>query len=280
MATVYRNYDREALDRQYDNSRAVPEHERYFERYRELSAKTRARSVCRLDVPYGSGTLETLDVFPVATHGAPTWVFVHGGWWRRLDKSDFSFIADSLLPAGISFVSVNYALAPSVTVPEIVREVRAATRWVFDHLHEWGGDPNKTYIGGHSVGGHLAALAALTDPVCGLTSVSGVHDVEPVFLSYVNDWARMRAEDVTALSPVRNLPARSLPLVACAGAKETDEFRRQTAILAQAWRARGYPVTEMYLEGQDHFSIVLELRDPKSPLTQAILAQCLETARR
>jgi arylformamidase len=219
--------------------------------------------------------MEKLDLFAVTAAEAPTFIFLHGGWWRRLDKSDFVYVADPLNAAGISVVNVNYALAPNVTIPEIVREVRAATRWTFEHARDWNGDPSRIFIGGHSVGGHLSGLAAVTDPVAGLTTISGVHDVEPVFLSYANEWAQMRAEDVVPLSPIKNLPSRNIPLIACAGAEETDEFRRQTTIYAQAWRERGYPVTESYLEKHNHFSIMLELADPKSALTQAIIAQCL-----
>ena len=224
---------------------------------------------------YGSGEMEKLDLFPVAAAGAPTFIFVHGGWWRRLDKSDFVYVADPFNAAGISFVNVNYALAPNVTIPEIVREVRAATRWTFEHVRDWKGDPNCIFIGGHSVGGHLSALAAVTDPVAGLTTISGVHDVEPVFLSYANEWARMRAEDVVPLSPIHNLPQRSIPLIACAGADETDEFRRQTTIFAKAWRERRYPVSESYPKNQNHFSIMLELATPQSTLMQEMIAQCL-----
>ncbi|MGH7328964.1 MAG: alpha/beta hydrolase [Polyangiaceae bacterium] len=276
--SVYNGYDREELDRQLDNSRAVPNHEEYFARYRELSAKSRAQREGRLDIPYGGGEMEKLDVFAAPATDGPTFIFVHGGWWRRLDKSDFVYVADPFVSAGISVVNVNYALAPNVTIPEIVREVRAATRWTFEHVRDWNGDPSRIFIGGHSVGGHLAALAAVTDPVAGLTTISGVHDVEPVFLSYVNEWARMGPEDVVPLSPIKNLPARRIPLIAAAGEKETDEFRRQTAIYARAWRERGYPVSERYPD-HDHFSIMLELADAESELTREIVAQCLSAAK-
>lgn len=274
MSAIYRGYDRDALDRQYDNSRAFPDYERCFEVYRALSERTRRELTCRLDVPYGETAMETLDIFPSGVEDGPTWIFVHGGYWRRLDKSDFSFVADPLTDAGISVVSVNYALAPNVTIGEIVRQVRAATHWTLAHVAEWNGDPQRVFVGGHSVGGQLAALAASTEDVQGVTSISGLADLEPVMLSYVNEWAKLRPEDIAPLSPLHQIPSRAMPLIAYAGAKETDEFRRQTAILAEAWRARDYPVDEGYLEGQDHFTIALELHDATSPLTKAILAQC------
>ena len=275
MKTVYAGYDQDALDRQYDNSRAFPDYERFFGLYRSLSQRARDELTCKLDVPYGPSEMEKLDVFPSGSDDGPTWIFIHGGYWRRLDKSDFSYIADPFTAHGVTLISVNYALAPNVTVHEIVRQVRAATSWVLENIGDWNGDPDRVFIGGHSVGGQLAALVAATHPVEGLTSISGLADLEPVRLSYANEWARLKPEDDVPLSPVHQIPSRELPLIAYAGSKETDEFRRQTAILADAWRARNYPVDEGYLEGQDHFSIALELHDHASELTQAILAQCL-----
>ena len=276
MNFVFNGYDQAALDKQLDNSRAVPEHPRMFERYRELSEHTRSLLHCRLGVPYGPTEREKLDIFATTEPLAPTWIFIHGGYWRRLDKGDFSFIADSLVPHGISMVSIGYALAPHVTVAEIVRQVRTAVRWVFDHVGEWEGDPQRIFIGGHSVGAQLAALAALDAPVAGLTSISGLHDLEPVRLSYANEWARLRADEIESLSPIHQIPSRPLPLIATVGSEETDEFKRQTAIFAQAWRDRGYPCIELYRPRENHFTIVFELAYRESALSQAITAQCLE----
>ena len=278
MSIIYAGYDQEALDRQYDNSRAFPDYERCFALYRSLSERARGELMCELDVPYGPSEMEKLDIFPSGNDDGPTWIFIHGGYWRRLDKSDFSYVADPLTAHGVTVISINYALAPAVTVHEIVRQVRAATSWVVEHAEDWHGDPERIFIGGHSVGGQLAALVAATHPVSGLTSISGLSDLEPVRLSYANEWAHLRPEDDAPLSPIHQVPSREIPLIAFAGAKETDEFRRQNAILAEAWRSRNYPVNEGYLEGQDHFTIALELHDAESELTRAILAQCSPAA--
>jgi arylformamidase len=276
---IYRNYDQAELDAQYTNATQAPggDPEFYFAQYREASARARSRFESRLDVAYGPGEMEKLDLFPASAAGAPTWIYIHGGFWRRLDKADSSLVASGLVPAGVSVVCINYALAPAVSVAEIVRQCREATRWTLEHVAEWDGAPERVFVGGHSVGGHLAGTVAASHPVAGVASISGVHDLEPVFLSYVNDWARLRRDEIVGLSPIHNLPPRPLPLLAAVGTLETDEFRRQNTIYAEAWRTRGYPVTEMVLEGLNHFTITLELGDPESSLTRALVSQ-MQTA--
>jgi arylformamidase len=271
LSAVYLDYDQASLDAEYNARAAVPDHEDYFARYRELSERTRAKVECRLDVAYGPSAMERLDVFPAA--GNKTWIFIHGGWWRSLDKADFSFVADGFRDAGVTTICVNYALAPSVRIAEIVRQARAATKWVLDHASEWGGAAESVYVGGHSAGGHLSLLSAVTEAVAGVATISGVHDLEPVFLSYVNEWAQLRRDEVADLSPLFHLPQHALPLVAAVGAEETDEFVRQNALIARAWRERGYPVSEMKLQGHNHFSVVLDLQNSQSRLTQAVLTQ-------
>ena len=276
---IYRGYTQAELDAQYNNAPQAPggDPEVYFARYREASRRARERFAGRLDLAYGEGPRERLDVFPAAA-GGPTWIFIHGGFWRRLDKSDFSFLAASFVPAGISLACVGYALAPQVGVAEIVRQCRTAAQWVFEHAHEWGGRPQRIFAGGHSVGGQLAALVAATHPVVGLSSISGLHDLEPVLLSYVNEWARLRRDELPALNPVDRIPARSLPLLAAVGSEENDEFKRQNALFAEAWRTRGYPTAEMTVPGANHYTIAQMLGDPASTLARKLHEQILSAA--
>jgi arylformamidase len=122
-------------------------------------AGMRAHLPCRLAVSYGASEPERLDIFPVATRGpAPIFVFIHGGYWRLLDSADSCFMAECFTQAGACVVAVNYALAPLVTLAEIVRQCRAAVAWVYAHAHEFGGDPKRIHVGGSSAGGHLAAM--------------------------------------------------------------------------------------------------------------------------
>jgi arylformamidase len=281
--TIFLGYDREALDREYDNRRKVPAHPEYLARYRQRSAETREALPARLDLRYGPAPGQTLDLFlPDRDGPAPVHVFVHGGYWMALDKADFSFVARGLQPAGILVAVINYALVPSVDLDELVRQVRGAVAWLHRNVSAFGGDPGRLTASGHSAGGHLVAMLMATDwpAFAGLPrdavkagcGISGLYDLEPIRLCYLNetlglDWAAARRH-----SPVHLVPAQAGPLLLAVGALEGDEYHRQTETMATAWRRRGLAAEVLDLAGHDHFSIVTELEDPGTRLSRALLA--------
>jgi arylformamidase len=280
---VFRRYDQQALDYEYNNRAKVPDHEKWLARYPRESAAARSELRCRLDVAYGPGPGETLDIFPApGPRPAPIQVFVHGGYWQRLDKADFSFVARAFQPAGIAVVVINYALIPTVDMDELVRQCRAAIAWTHQHAATFGGDPDRIYVSGHSAGGHLTAMLMATDwkafgvpagVIKGGAGLSGLYDLEPIRLSYLNEVLKLSPEAARRHSPVRLAPPRRGALLLAVGGDEGPEYHRQTNDLAAAWRRKGLACRVMDLAGFDHFSIISQLEDPKSELSQAILAQ-------
>jgi arylformamidase len=281
---IFRGYDREALDREYDNRAKVADSAAWLARYTRESDATRRALACRLDVPYGPSRAERLDLFPAAGRDpAPVQVFVHGGYWRSLDKSDFSYVARAFQPAGAAVAVINYGLCPAVDMDELVRQCRAAVAWVHRHARSFGGDPDRLFVSGHSAGGHLAALLMSTDWAafdgsppdlikagCG---ISGLYDLEPIRLSYLNADLRLTPEQVSRLSPVHVVPARAGRLLLAVGGLEGSEYHRQTDDLAAAWRARGLGGDVMDMALHDHFSVAGQLERPDSELSRAILRQ-------
>src|SRR5206468_5269114 len=161
---VFRDYDKRALDAEYNNRAKVKNAMEWIARYGAESSRVRAELPMRFDVPYGRHHAERLDVFlPQAPGPAPVHVFVHGGYWHRLDKADFSFVARGLLPAGAAVVVINYALIPTVKMAELVSQCRASIAWVHRHAASFGGDPRRIFVSGHSAGGHLVAMLISTD---------------------------------------------------------------------------------------------------------------------
>jgi len=284
MTAIYRTYDRAALDAQYDNRRRVAESAQHLERFAAESARVRRELPARLDVPYGPAPGETLDVFPAAHGGGPVWVYIHGGFWRALDKGDFSFLAPAFVQAGASLVSVNYTLAPAATLDEIVRQCRAAVAWCWRNARSFGGDPDRVYVSGWSAGGHLVAMMAETDwpafaedlppdPIAGGCAISGVYDVEPIRLCYLNDSVHLDEPAARRNSPLFHLPPRGTDLILAVGGRESEEFLRQNRAMASAWRGAGFPCLELELAGKDHFTVIAEMTQPGNALTQAVLRQ-------
>jgi arylformamidase len=281
--SVFRDYDQAALDAEYNNREKVKDSADWLSRYAIASAEARAALECRLDLAYGPHPGERLDVFPARGPSAPVHVFVHGGYWQRLDKSDSSFVARALQPSGVAVVVINYALIPTVDMDELVRQCRASIVWVHHNAPSFGGDPSRIFVSGHSAGGHLVAMLMSTDwnAFAGLHAdvikagcgISGLYDLEPIRLSYLNEILRLTQESARRNGPVHCPPARSGPLLLPVGGLEGAEYHRQGEELAAVWRTRRLPCQTIDMPGHHHFSILAELEDPGTTLSRLLLRQ-------
>ncbi|ARP87990.1 alpha/beta hydrolase [Bordetella genomosp. 9] len=284
MAILYRDYDRAALDIQYNARATAPDFGAIMREYAEQSRHARETLPCALNVAYGPHPDETLDIFPAAAGGpAPVFVFIHGGYWRLLSKDDSSAMAPAFTRAGAAVVALNYSLAPAVTLDHIVDQVRRAMAWLHRNIAAHGGDPGRLHVGGSSAGGHLVGMllnddwqqryGVPADVLRGAAPLSGLFDLTPLVHTHINEWMRLTPESAARNSPMLHLPARPCPVVASYGESETDEFKRQTMDYLDALRARGGDARYVPMPGTNHFDIVLRLNDPAAPITRAIFAQ-------
>ena len=266
------------IEREYNNRALVPEHPEYFARWERDSGFVRETLPCNLDLRYGPDKRHRLDVFPAAKPKG-TLVFIHGGYWRTLDKSFFSWIAASWVAAGVNVALLNYRLAPAVTIEVVTEDVVAAMNWMFLHQAEHGLAMDKVVVSGHSAGGHLVAALFATprsrlgfDParIAGGVSLSGVFDFEPLrHFSYNSDF-KLDPAAVARLNLYDKKPVIQAPLIAAAGGDESSEFRRQTQLLAAAWPTVKQPA--MILPSLHHFSIVDAFTERSQPPYEATLA--------
>ena len=262
-------------DRMYNNRALVPDFADHFAHWTRASVQARESLQPVLDVPYGDGPNESLDIFPALKPKAPVVIFIHGGYWRSLDKSDHSFVAPGLRDLGACVVVVNYALCPGtpeqpVTIPDIGLQMARAAAWVWRHIAKHGGDPDNISVIGHSAGGHLAAMLLGCDwkkvgrdlPV-GLVhkalSISGLFDLEPMRKTpFLQGDLRLTPAQVRMASPAKWQRPRKGVLYAVAGGDESAEFLRHIRLIHQAWGPKTVPVCEA-LPGLNHFSIVTDL---------------------
>lgn len=284
-------YDPAWLDSMYNNRARVPEHPVHLARWASKSANARASLDCRLDLPYGDGPSETLDVFPATVPNAPVLVYIHGGYWRSLDKSDSSMVSPAFVDRGVCVVVPNYALCPgtaeqSVCVADIALQMVRALEWTWRHIAAHAGDPSRITVSGHSAGGHLAAMllgcdwkAVAPDLPAQLVrnafSISGVHDLRPLrHAPFIADALRLAEAEALRLSPAFWPAPKRGKLYTVVGSGESEEFIRQNALIRDAWGSAAVPVSEV-LPGLDHFGVVDALADPTHRL-HALAMQLLD----
>ncbi len=281
------------LDRMYNNRALVPEHALHFSRWAQSSAQARSSQPNTLDIAYGESSGEKLDVFQAAkprAGGAPVLVFIHGGYWRSLDKAEHSFVAPAFTAAGACVVIPNYDLCPAVTIPGITLQMVKALAWTYRNAERFGGDPKRITVVGHSAGGHLAAmlLACLwaayandlpKDLVKNALSISGLYELESIMHTpFLKDSLRLTPAQVAQASPAWLPAPQNGVLYTVAGADESDEFLRHNALIEQAWGRQVVPVREALL-GRNHFSVLEALVDTDHRLHRLALELLSATAR-
>lgn len=266
---AYRGMRRSELGAAYNNGAAVKNSERKLAQWTARGVATRARPGALLDLAYGPRPRNTIDIVPCGHAGAPLFAFIRGGYWQRNSKEVFACMAEGPLAHGFDAVLIGYTLAPDATLTETVGEVRAAVRWLHAKGSALGVALGKFILCGWSAGAHLTAMA-LADADAGL-AVSGLYELKPCRLNYVNDKLKLTPDEQLALSPIGILPAASPPLVIAFGTGELAEMQRQSRDYAAARRPAKLPTQELPLAGHDHYSILEELAAPDGALTQCLV---------
>lgn len=280
---VFLDYDQAALDAAYDQAAYEPNIEQMRERWASNSARTRARIGAPLRRKYGDAEVEGLDIFRTSRQAAPVFVFIHGGAWRAGTAESYSAPAEMFVRAGAHFVVPDFDWVQNRggDLYPIADQIRRAIAWAWRHATEVGGDPNRLYVGGHSSGAHMAAVALTTDwprdhdlppdIIKGGICSSGMYELAPVRLSHRASYVKFTDGMVEALSPIRHLDRLSAPLIVSYGTCETPEFQRQAKEFAAAIAAAGKPVDLIVGENYSHMETPETLGNPHGLLGAAVL---------
>lgn len=281
---LYGGYDREGLEREYSGSAREPHLEAPKAAREARIASENARVLAEeprlLDLVYGPHPRQRIDWYPTADPFAPVFVFFHGGYWKSRSKAMFAWLAPGFTHAGINFAAVGYPLAPEARLQAIVESCRRALHWILSYPSGLRFDPTRLHVGGHSAGGHLAAMMQATDwrryglpaeAIRSATCISGLYDLVPLTLVRQHRDLAIDREEARLCSPLVLNPPAKATLIATVGGKEGDEFQRNTRALAEAWGARGHRVITPRAEGLYHFNILDDLATPRRPLHRAVM---------
>lgn len=271
----------QTLERDFTPLYAVPDNEDYIRRGTELSARIRGTLRCNLDVPYGDTPLQKLDIFQSGFDAAPIVVFIHGGYWYSLDKSDYSYVAGPLVANGADAVLINYDLCPAVTLDVVVGQCMKALAWVYRNLATASAQPRRLFVSGNSAGAHLAAMALardwsadqLPEILSGAFCVTGIYDVQPVPLIKANELIGLTMDVARRNSPMFMRPSTRSPVLVAVGGDETEGWIRQSRDYTAMLRRHDVPAELMVVPGKNHFSIAESLGDPDSVLVGAIASR-------
>jgi arylformamidase len=259
---------------EYSPRATILDSQRYFDTWAERAALTREKLQGRIDVAYGSGARERLDVFRGQAPSG-TLIFIHGGYWRAFGKEDFSWVAETFVKAGLTVVVLSYPLIPAAHMADISRSISKAVSFIAHELLT-AQERARLVIAGHSAGAQLAALylASSAEDAAGrkldaIACISGVFDLFPLSHAGIFAGMDMPPNELHAASPLYLAPPERGSVLLALGAEETREFHRQSERLADAWSPC---VTGLLrIPARHHFSVIDDLYDAQSTLTQEVL---------
>jgi arylformamidase len=274
MTIDWRTLSAEQVEQQFNPRVAVPQAQRHLDRYASRSAEARQRIGGEFDIRYGDKPKQTLDWHRAATADRPIVLFIHGGYWRKLDKSDHSFIVPFFLDAGHSVVNLNYDLCPDVSLDEIVQESIAGLIYCYRHFGQ------KIVLMGHSAGAHLAAmllaqdwqkLGLAPDAITGSVLLTGIYEPELVLRISVNQDVQLTAAIAERNDCLKQPPQSHSPILAAAGALEPEGWIDQTRRYAEHCKLAGVKVEYKVEPGANHFSLLEMACDAEQALGQKVL---------
>ncbi len=282
MSDFYKGFRADEMEYQFNPRESVPEYPELAKIRAAQAKKVRESAKSWLDVAYGSSQRERLDIYAADQAGGPVLVYIHGGYWRSGSKEDNCNFVPIFTTRGVTAVLLEYDLCPEVTVTDIVGQTRAAIGWVYKNITRYGGDPSRTFVSGHSAGGHLTAMALAhdwtqeglpQDCIKGAVATSGVYDLDMVIKISVQEQVRMTPQIAKQNNPFLNPPRIQCPLVVAVGAAEPKGWQQMSEDYFNYCKQQGMNADYLVVPEANHYTMSEKLLDATNPLTQAMIKQ-------
>ncbi|MCP1971319.1 alpha/beta hydrolase [Bradyrhizobium elkanii] len=268
-ALDWRAMSQEERDLGLNNGVAVKGSAEIAAGWEQRSAALRQKHAQHLDLRYGPRERNRID-FLKARDGAPTLLFIHGGYWQTRAKEVFTIFAEGPMAHGINVALIGYTLAPDATLDDIVAEIHAGIDFLAGQLPALGAAAEGIVVSGWSAGGHLTLMALSNAHVRAGMAISGIYDLEPIRHSYLNEKLKLDEAASRRNSPMMAEGGTAKPLSLVVGSAELPLLRKQTADFAGHRARYGLPVTYEEIAGADHFSIMNQMLAPQGRITTLI----------
>lgn len=280
MNLNWRNISLIELEKNFNPREAVSNFSDYIEKYKDLGKKTRKEYPCIIDVSYGKTPLQKLDIFGHKNlKNANVHIFIHGGYWRALDKSEHSQLAKPFIKNNILYFSVNHDLCPNVSLSEIVNQITSAIIWIYNNCKSYGGNQNKITISGHSAGAHLCAMILGSnweklnmpkDIIKGAALISGIYEPELVLKLSVNKEINLSKKEAIKNTP--KLPKENIPrILICVGEQEPEGWKEQTKIYSRNIINKCSNLDYSILDNENHFSMMISFSKENNKFVKKII---------
>ena len=268
------------LEKNYNPRESVANFSTYIEEYKNIGKKSREELPCILEVSYGHSPLQKVDIFGKKNlKKANVHIFIHGGYWRALDKSDHSQLAKPFVKEGILYFSVNHDLCPNVSLSKIVQQITNSIIWIYNNCEKYGGNPDKISISGHSAGAHLCAMMLSIDwskfnvptkIIKGVVLISGIYEPEIVLNLSVNEEIKLSKQEAlrnTPTHPINNIQN----ILICVGGEEPKGWIEQTKLYAKKIVNKGNNLDFSILKKENHFSLMISFSNSNNTYVKKII---------
>ena len=265
------------LEKGYNVRLLVDDFDALIEKWSKWSEDFRANADSSLNCQYSSGEKDKLDIFRCGKPNAPLFIFIHGGYWQRGDKSVYSFVAESFVSSGIDVALIGYQLCPGTSMTNIVDKIREAIVWIWNNASDYCISRHRINVSGHSAGGHITGMVLATDwstisnnlpkdIVKTGIPISGLYQLDPIRETTIADALGLNDEESLALSPHFYQPQTEAPILVTLGGGETPEFHWQTNKFLKRWKNFKAPLDYFAEPDVDHFGVVERLANSESQI--------------